>query len=103
MRRNILLLACLIALFGCAKQEAQCPSKEGVKEAIQKIMPGNFNVVSVANLKEVPGICEAIITTNSQPVVFYVDKKGEYVISGSILEIKTKRNITAERQQTYKK
>lgn len=97
------MLTCLVALFGCAKQVEQCPSKEGVKAAIQKIMPGNFEVASVAGLKEVPGICEAIITTNSQPVVFYMDKKGEYVISGSILEIKSKRNITAERQQTYKK
>lgn len=103
MRWNILLLACLIALFGCAKQDGQCPSKEGVKAAIQKIMPGNFEVASVADLKEIPSICEAVITTSNQPVVFYMDKKGEYVISGSILEIKSKRNITMERQQAYKK
>lgn len=86
------------ALFGCG---SSCPSKEKMKASISKILPVNLEVVEVAQLKEIPGLCEVVVKTDNLPVVFYVDKKGKFVISGSIVELQTKRNITSEKQRKY--
>lgn len=97
--RLMLLLFCL-AVVSCA---GPCPSRETVTAAVKKIMPVGFEVAETRSMAEVPGLCEVIITVNKQPVVFYMDGKGKYVVSGSIMEIQTGRNITLESQQKYKK
>jgi len=86
-------------LFACS---TQIPSKEAVSESIKKIMPPNFQVLSIVPLKEVPGLIEVSVKMNKQPVVLYMDKKAQYVLSGSLLHIETKRNLTAEAQSKLK-
>lgn len=89
----------LFALPACG---TSIPSKEKVVEAVKKIMPANFEVVSVIPLKEIPGVIEVSIKMDKQPVVFYMDKKTQYVISGSLLHIDSKRNLTNEAQERIK-
>ncbi len=85
-------------LFGCG---SDCPTKEKMKTSISTILPVNLEVMEVAPLKEISGLCEVVVKTNNMPVVFYVDKKGKFVLSGSIVELKTKRNITSDKQRKY--
>lgn len=65
-------------------------------------MPPNFEVVSITPLKEFPGIVEVAVKMDKQPVVLYMDKKGQYVLSGSLIELKTKKNLTIEAQSRIK-
>lgn len=89
---------CLLALYGCG---SGCPGKEKMKASISTLLPVDLEVLEVGDLKEVSGLCEVVVKTNNMPVVFYVDKKGKYVISGSIVDLATKRNLTAEKQRKY--
>lgn len=97
--KNIVVVGMLFALTACS---ASTPSKEKVAEAVKKIMPVNFEVVNVLPLKEIPGVIEVSIRMDNQPVVFYMDKKAQYVISGSLLHIDSKKNLTNEAQQRIK-
>lgn len=97
--KNIAVAGMLFALTACS---TSTPSKEKVAEAVKKIMPVKFEVVSVVPLKEIPGVIEVSIRMDNQPVVFYMDKKAQYVISGSLLHIDSKKNLTNEAQQRIK-
>lgn len=86
-------------LFACT---AQVPSKETVTGSIKKIMPPNYEIVSISPLKEVPGLIEVAVKMDKQPVVLYMDKKAQYVISGSLLHIESNKNLTAGAQEKIK-
>jgi hypothetical protein len=66
-------------------------------------MPVNFEVGEIKNVKDIPGICQVSVTVDKQPVIFYMDKKARYVISGSIIELATKKNLTLEEQKVLKR
>ena len=95
MIANVKIALSLAALFLCACS-AQTPTKEAVTASIKKIMPANFEVVSVTPLKEVSGLFEVAVKMDKQPVVLYMDKKAQYVLSGSLLHVETKKNLTIE-------
>ena len=86
-------LAAAFTLLACS---TQTPSKEKVSESVKKILPVNFEVVSVTPFKPVPGLVQVVLSMNNQPVVFYMDAKGKYIVSGSVVELETKKNLTAE-------
>ncbi len=89
----------LLTLCACSTQG---PTKEVVSASIKKIMPPNFEVVTVTPLKEVPGLFEVAIKMDKQPVVLYMDNKAQYVLSGSLLHVETKKNLTIEAQGKIK-
>ena len=89
----------VITMFGCTNN---CPSKEQVSAGIKKMMPVNFEVAAIKSTKDIPGICEVVVTVDKQPIVFYMDKKVHYIISGSIIDLGTKKNLTLEEQKAYK-
>ncbi|MCX7990925.1 MAG: hypothetical protein N2999_02665 [Proteobacteria bacterium] len=95
MRKVVLFLIALL-LIGCGG-----PSKDKVKESIKQILPIEFEIASLKELKEIPGVYEVVIKLDKQHIVFYVDKKAKYIISGSIVETATKKNITLEAQNAY--
>lgn len=97
MKTTARLLLGLLAVLLCACSKA--PSKEVVSEAIKKIMPPNFEIVSISPLKEVPGLIEVSVKMDKQPVVLYLDKKVKYVLSGSLISLESKQNLTIDAQK----
>ena len=99
------LTRCLIVagvagcLAGCG---SSAPSKEEVTASIKKIMPVNFEVVQVTPLKEISGLSEVVALVDKQPVVFYTDRKGKYVLSGSLVAVDSKQNLTLETQKKFR-
>lgn len=91
----------LFVLVICACSN-QTPDKKNVADAIRKIMPPTFEVVSVMPLKEVPGLIEVAVIMDKKPVVLYMDKNAKYVFSGSLLHVETKKNLTIEAQSKIK-
>jgi hypothetical protein len=81
-------------LAGCGS----APSKEKVAEALKPIMPPSFSVSSVEKLNVLKDVYEVVVAIDNQPTVLYVDNKLKHVISGSIVEIASKKNLTYETQ-----
>lgn len=96
---KVALLFAALYLCSCS---SQAPTKEVVSASIKKIMPPNFEVLTVTPLKEVPGLFEVAIKMDKQPVVLYMDQKAQYVLSGSLLHVETKKNLTIEAQGKIK-
>lgn len=96
---KILLVSIILFICACS---SQTPDKKIVADSIRKIMPPNFEVITVTPLKEVPGLIEVAIMMDKQPVVLYMDKKAQYVLSGSLLHVDSKKNLTIEAQGKIK-
>ena len=95
----VLCFALCSVISACSANE---PTKGTVSAAIKKIMPPNFEVVSVTPLKEIPGMVEIAVKMDKQPVVLYMDNKAQYLFSGSLLHIESKKNLTTEAQGKIK-
>ncbi len=80
---------------------SEAPNKEEVAASIKKIMPVNFEVLEINKLTDIPGLFEVVVNVGKQPVVFYIDKKAKYVVSGSIVAVDTKKNLTLETQKKF--
>ena len=81
-------------LIGCTAN----PTNEKVSEALKPILPANYAVNSVSKLNVIGDIYEVVVSIDKQPTVLYLDKSLKYVISGSIVEIASKKNLTYETQ-----
>ena len=97
LRKLSVACALSLSLVACSAP----PTKEQVKESVKRIIPVNFEVLQGSELKEVPGLYEVILRANNQPIVLYVDKKAKYVISGSLMALDTKTNLTLESQKKF--
>ena len=96
----VIVIISLFVFSACAK--GGCPSKDTAISAVKKIIPVRFEILSLSESKEIPGICEVAIKIDKYPIIFYINKTGEYVFSGSIVSTKDKSNITQKRQEFFK-
>lgn len=93
--RIVALGALTMALAACGG----APKKEDVAASIKKIMPVNFEVVAVSAVSGIPGLFEVQVKADKQPVVLYVNKSAKLVVSGSIVDVDSKQNLTLEAQK----
>ncbi len=93
----LIILFVSVFLFSCGGK----PSKEEVTKSIKQILPVDFEIADIKEVKEFPGIFEIVLKLDKQHVIFYMDKKAKYIISGSIVETATKKNLTLESQNAY--
>lgn len=98
MFKRFFIVASLALILGACSSE---PTKEQVGTSIKKMMPVPFEVLQVKELSEIPGLFEVVLVANKQPIVLYVDKKAQYVISGSLMSLATKDNLTLETQRKF--
>ena len=98
LRSILLLLAALICSHACASDAKDPAPSHGdasaVKDMLQKNYPqiGKIEKVNKANFL---GLYEVL--TSDQ--LFYTDEKAQYLINGSIYDLKTMRNLTEERSR----
>jgi protein-disulfide isomerase len=90
----VIFLACW-ALTACGGQ----PKKEEVTASLKKIMPINFEIVAIAPVSGISGLFEVQVKADKQPLVLYVNKNANLVVSGSIVDINSKQNLTLEAQK----
>ena len=98
MVMNLVVMAVMALTCSCGKG---LPTNDAVKEAIKGILPGGFEVASVASMNELNGLIEVVVKVNGQPVVFYLDKSLKYLVSGSAVELASKKNLTLETQKKF--
>ena len=65
-------------------------------------MPANFEIKELKNVSGLPALCEAVVMVNNQPIVLYLDNKAKYIVSGSVIELATKKNLTLETQNAHR-
>ena len=94
-----LLTAVILSLLlaACSKP----PTNQQLTDAIKKLIPSNIEVLQVNELKAVPSLYEVVVKVNNQPVVLYVDRKAQYVFSGSLVSLDNKLNLTMETQKKF--
>ncbi len=96
-KRFAVLCLFVLVLSACSKP----PAKEQVQAAVKKFIPMNFDVLQVSEVKGIDGLYEAAINVGGHPVIFYVDKKCEYIFTGSMMSTETKANLTTEAQKKF--
>lgn len=88
----------LLVLAACT---GSLPSKEVVTTALKKVIPLAFTVEEIKTLDVIPGVCQVVIIANNQPLVFYMNNKGTHIISGSVIEVASKKNLTLDVIKKY--
>ena len=99
MLKSLLLLIVALACSHAWADDAKAPAQlrgdpSAIKDMLQKNYPqiGKIEKVNKANLL---GLYE-VVTVDQ---LFYTDEKVQYLISGSIYDLKTMRNLTEERSR----
>lgn len=95
VRKAVVILLTCWALTACGGQ----PKKEEVTASLKKIMPINFEIVAIAPVNGIAGLFEVQVKADKQPLVLYVNKNANLVVSGSIVDINSKQNLTLEAQK----
>jgi thiol:disulfide interchange protein DsbC len=74
-------------------------SEQPTVEAAQSLLKESFPDVEVLEVRpaQVKGLFEIVVEQKGQKGIIYIDSSKEYLISGSILDLKTKTNFTQER------
>ena len=85
------LAMALIATFSqiCS---AQVPQEAVIRDALAKRLPGLPQIDEV-NKTAIPGLFEVRMGTE----IIYTDERGDYIVEGSLIETKTRANLTEER------
>jgi len=85
------LLTCFFILVSCVAVTTAYAADSELRTAIKAKFP-KANVQSITELPEL-GLYELVIDGS----IYYSDAKFEYLIDGNVIEIKSMRNMTAER------
>lgn len=94
------LFAILLAFGLVACDNTQAKTAIQIKNELEKTYADkNVKVLSVTK-SPVKGLYEVVFEGNQ---LLYIDEQGQYIIEGEILDIKGKKNITAERMKVLNK
>ncbi len=96
-----LIIVATFLLFSCRGGVSQlggsnCPKLEEFQKTLDAIQKG----IALEKIEKTPlaGLCEVVIKiSDTEKAIFYTDSKGKYIVSGNLIELSTKKNLTAER------
>ncbi|NPA33124.1 MAG: DsbC family protein [Aquificae bacterium] len=88
--------------FVFAYAVASCPSPQEVEKVLEDLTLKKMKVETVKPLEEL-GLCVAVVKSGLKPLVIYVDKDLKYLISGNLIDIKKRENLTAKIANEYQK
>ncbi len=101
MKKVILGLLAGSLLAGSCQEGVTCPSKDTVKASLSKLINRDFEIEAVNPVKDIPGLCETVIRVGIRSAVVYVDSKANYVITGNLIDVNTKENLTQKTVEKY--
>ena len=83
---------------GCEMDCQKCHTitNEDVKEILKNLKAPEAEILKV-QASPMKGLWEVSIMNKGRPGLFYVDFSKNYVVSGSIVEVKTGKNVTMEK------
>jgi len=97
-----LLVLLLSVMLSAPLFAGSCPSKDKVKENIEKTFRRKIEVDKVTP-SEIEGLCDVQIKLQGQNRIVYTDKNSKYFIAGQIYRASDQTNITKEAVQKLNK
>ncbi len=92
--KHRLITAVFAASLAMGLSACQAGDKE-IRQAIQTLAPG-AKVIQIGKTG-VQGMMEVTLDGDQGPMVVYADEKGQYLLVGDLLDVKSQRNLTRER------
>ncbi len=98
-KKFLVVCSCLgFALLGCnqkgVSEKTSCPTLKEIKNKLSTLTNGKVELTKVEP-SPVPHLCEVIVKfPNNRRGLFYIDQKANYIITGKIFEVKTKKDLT---------
>ena len=90
--RPLILTFAALALFGCKESDAQ---ESTIRKNLAARLP-QLSKIDEVSKTPMPGLYEVRIDGTE---IFYTDAKGDFLLNGSLLDTKTRRDLTHERTQ----
>ena len=109
MRKSILIILIAIAVttfliagnaYSVEKLDHDCLKCHKVtNESVLTLLKGSFPDIKVLEVRpsQIKGLTEVTVESQGQKGILYVDSSGKYLVSGSILDVKTKTNFSQQR------
>jgi thiol:disulfide interchange protein DsbC len=100
MRKRIVILFTVIALITFSSLPLILADEEKLTgEDAQKVLSSTIPDIKVIEVRpsQIKGLWEIALESKGQKGILYLDSSKNYILSGSILDIKTKTNFTQER------
>ena len=88
-RASIAALATVLALGAASSQAQEAAIRKNLAERVPQLKP-----IDEVNKSVVPGLFEIRVNGTD---IYYTDAQGNYLIQGSLIDTKTRRNLTEER------
>lgn len=89
-------LAFLISCKGGISQSFDCPKVEDLQRTLDTIQKG-LTLVKIEK-SPIAGLCEVVVKiSETDKALFYTDPRGQYIVSGNIIELSTRKNLTSEK------
>ncbi|MEW6418906.1 MAG: disulfide isomerase DsbC N-terminal domain-containing protein [Nitrospirota bacterium] len=88
-------LSMVPCVFGEEEQSAQILIKEDATNLLKEINP-DVKIIEVRQ-SPVKGLWEVAVESKGRKGIVYIDSSKKYLVSGSIVDLKTKANLTQER------
>lgn len=105
--KKILGLGLGVALFfsGCKSgitASNKCPSIEEFQKKLNTLQPGLF--IEKIEASQIEGLCKVVVKLSEfNKILFFTDSRGNYIISGNIIDIENKKNIVQEELEILNK
>ncbi|MFN3504795.1 MAG: DsbC family protein [Caldimicrobium sp.] len=98
---GLLIMVGMFVLFSCKGGiseigKSNCPKVEDFQKVLDTLQKG----ISLEKIEKTPvsGLCEVVIKLSDiDRAIIYTDSTGKFLISGNIIEIGTKKNLTSDR------
>ncbi|AIH04253.1 DsbC family protein [Thermodesulfobacterium commune] len=100
-----LMLSLSFILVGCSKGlggSGGCPTVKEFQKKLDNLQPG----IQIEKIEKspIPGLCKVVIKISEfNKALFYTDAKGNYIISGNIIDIAQKKDIIREEMEKLNK
>ncbi len=100
MKKTLVLsLGSLVFLISCKggiSQSFDCPKVEDLQKTLDTIQRG-LTLVKIEK-SPIAGLCEVVVkVSETDKALFYTDPKGQYIVTGNIIELSTRKNLTSEK------
>jgi thiol:disulfide interchange protein DsbC len=92
--------------YSIEKSDHDCLKCHNVTNAeVLNLLKGSFPDIKVLDVRpaQVKGLIEVTVESQGQKGILYIDSSSKYLISGSILDVKTKANFTQQRYNEINK
>ncbi|WP_038054900.1 DsbC family protein [Thermodesulfobacterium hydrogeniphilum] len=99
------LFIILFTLMSCkngSTSSGNCPSVKTFQKNLDTLLPG----IKIEKIEKSPihGLCEVIVKLSEvKKGLIYTDSKGKYIITGNIIDIKNKKNLTRNKLEEINK